>query len=166
MRIYRRKALVAHQPMIMIVSGYTLARDSYMAKPDQIAWVPTCLFENTSLSLPKESVSDLSDLVVMWEVIVFFKVLTRPCSLVWHVLFLSMSQVGWWFPPRCAPGRGLWPSAIVSLWRFKPRFSVCGMLGKPYRPDGGSHICGKVCGVFCRKLYLLSEGCVCVCPPL
>ena len=34
-------------------------------------WVPTSLCENPSISLPKESVPDLSDLVVMWEAIVF-----------------------------------------------------------------------------------------------
>ena len=50
--------------------------------------------------------------------LLFFEARPRPCSLVCHVLFLSMSPVWWLFPPICAPGRGLRPSAIVSLWRF------------------------------------------------
>ena len=45
--------------------------------------------------------------------LLFFYDLPRPCSLVYHVLFLSMSPVGWWFPPRFALVRGFWPSAIV-----------------------------------------------------
>ena len=98
--------------------------------------------------------------------LLFFEDLPRPCSLVWHVLFQIMSPVRWWFPPRCASGRGLWPSVVVSLWRFWPRFSVCGMPGRPYQPDGGSHCRGKVRGVFCKNVYPLSEGCMCVCPPL
>ena len=64
-RIYRRKALLAHCPMIMIVSGYTLDRYSSMENPDQMEWGPTYLCENPSLSFTKESVPDLSDLVVM-----------------------------------------------------------------------------------------------------
>ena len=50
--------------------------------------------------------------------LLFFEALPRPCAMVCHVLFLSMIPVRWLFPPRCAPGRGLWPYAIVSLWRF------------------------------------------------
>ena len=65
MKIYLRKALLAHLPMIMIVSGYTLARYSYMENPDQIEWVPTSLCKNTSLCSPKESVPELSYLVAM-----------------------------------------------------------------------------------------------------
>ena len=55
--------------MIIIISGYTLARNSAIANPDQREWVPTSLCENTSLSLPKESVSYLRDSVVIWYVI-------------------------------------------------------------------------------------------------
>ena len=72
MRIYRRKALLAQRPMIMIVSGYTLARHSYMANPDRMEWVPTSLCDNPSLSSPKESEPALSEFVVICEVIVFF----------------------------------------------------------------------------------------------
>ena len=53
MQIYRRKALLAHRPMIMVVSGYTFTRYSSMANPDLMEWVPTYLCENPSLSLPK-----------------------------------------------------------------------------------------------------------------
>ena len=43
---------------------------------------------------------------------------------------------------------------------------MCGILGRPYRPDGGSHCRVKVCGVFCQKIYPLSEGYMCVCTTL
>ena len=65
MQIYRRKELLAHQPMIMIVSRYTLARYSSMANPDLMECVPLSLCENPSLYSPKENVPDLRDLVVM-----------------------------------------------------------------------------------------------------
>ena len=160
MRIYRKKALLARHPMIMMVPRYTLARYSSMENPEHIAWVPTSFCDNPSLSLPNESVPALSEFVVICEAILFFEALPRPCSLVCHVLFLSMSPVGWWFPPRCAPDRGLWLSATVSLWRFWPRFSVCRILGRPYQLDGGSHCLGKVIFIFCKNVYPLSEGIV------
>ena len=65
MRIYHKKALLAHSPMIMIFYGYTLAIYSSMANPDQMEWVPTSLCENISLYLPKYSVPDLRYLVVI-----------------------------------------------------------------------------------------------------
>ena len=77
MRIYLRKALLAHRPMIMIVSAYTLAREISMENPDRMDWVPTSLCENNSLSLPKESVPDLSEFFVICEVIVVFKSSTQ-----------------------------------------------------------------------------------------
>ena len=43
-----------------------------------------------------------------------------------------------------------------SLWRFKPYFSMCGMLGKTYQQDGVSHFSVKVRSVFSKKLYPLS----------
>ena len=79
MRIYRRKALLAHYPMIMIVSGYTLDRYISMANPDRMEWVPTSLCENPSLSSPKVSVPSLNDLVLIWEVIVVFLNLHQDC---------------------------------------------------------------------------------------
>ena len=99
---------------------------------------------------------------VRWSL--FFEALPRPCSLVCHVLLLIMIPVGWWFPPRWAPGRGLWLSATVSLWSFWPHFSVCGMSGKPYQIDGGSHCCGKVICVFCKKIPFLKDACAFVLP--
>ena len=51
----------------MIVSGYTLYRNSSMANPDRREWVPTPLCENTSLSFPKEGVPDLRYLSFIWE---------------------------------------------------------------------------------------------------
>ena len=62
MQTYRRKAFLAHHPMIMILSGYTFAINSFMANPNQREWVPTSSVENSSLSLSKESVPDLRDL--------------------------------------------------------------------------------------------------------
>ena len=59
-----------HLPMIMIVSEYTLARKSSMEKSDQSEWVPTYFWENPRRSSPKDSVPDLSNLVVIWDVIV------------------------------------------------------------------------------------------------
>ena len=46
-------------------SGYTLATQIFMANHDQIKWAPTSLCENPSISLTKETVPDLRDLVVM-----------------------------------------------------------------------------------------------------
>ena len=40
-----------------------------MENPDQMEWFTTSLCENLSLSLKKESVPELRDLVVIWEVI-------------------------------------------------------------------------------------------------
>ena len=65
MRIYSRKVLLDHFPIIIVVSGYTLARKFSMENPDQIEWVLTSLCENPNLSLPKESLPDLRWLVVV-----------------------------------------------------------------------------------------------------
>ena len=65
MHIYLRKALLAHRPMIRIVSGYTLARKSSRENPYQKEWVRNSLCENPSLYYLKESVPDLMDLVVI-----------------------------------------------------------------------------------------------------
>ena len=43
---------------------------------------------------------------------------------------------------------------------FLTRFSVCGMLGRPYQLDGGSHGCGKVLCILCKNVYPRYEGCV------
>ena len=73
MQIYRRKLLLDHCPMIIIFSGYTLARNSSMENHVWRECVPVSLCENPSLYLPKESVSDLMDgLVFIWEVIDVF----------------------------------------------------------------------------------------------
>ena len=53
MQTSRRNALFAHRLMIMIFSGYTLARYSSMANPDHMEWVPTYLCENPSLFFSK-----------------------------------------------------------------------------------------------------------------
>ena len=65
MHIYLREALLAHLPMIMIVSEYTLARYSSIENPDLMEWVPNSLCENPILYFPTEIVPDLSDLVFM-----------------------------------------------------------------------------------------------------
>ena len=72
MQIYCRYVLLAHRPMIMSFSGCTLARYSSMANPDRMEWVLTSLCENPSISLSKESVPDLSEVVVIYEAIVVF----------------------------------------------------------------------------------------------
>ena len=43
-----------------------------MEKPERMEWVPTYFCENSSRSLPKESVPALSELVVICELIAFF----------------------------------------------------------------------------------------------
>ena len=63
--IYHRKALIYHRPMIIIVFGYTLARNSSMKNLDQREWLPTSLCENTDLYSQKERVPDLRELVVI-----------------------------------------------------------------------------------------------------
>ena len=166
MQIYRRKELLDHRPMIMIVSGYTF--------PDRVPWQTLtvwsgcpalCVIIPVSLCQRKVCLTLVNWLsVVRW--LLFFEALPIPCSLVCHLLLLSMSPAGWWFLPRCAPCRGLCPSATVSLWSFWPHFSVCGMSGIPHQLDGGSHCRGKVLCVFCKNVYPFSERCVCVCPPL
>ena len=69
-RMYQRKELLDHRPIIMIVSRYTLARKTAVAKPYQSDWVTTSLWENPRCSSPKVSVPDLSDLVVILDIIV------------------------------------------------------------------------------------------------
>ena len=56
--------------MIMIVSGYTLARKSSMEKLDRSEWVPTSLCDNPRYSSPKESVTELRNFMFIWDVIV------------------------------------------------------------------------------------------------
>ena len=130
-----------------------------MENPDRMEWVPTSLCDNPSLSPPKTSVPALNEFGCnLWGDCYFFEALSRPCLLVCHVFFLSMSPVRLWFLPICAPGRGLWLSTIVSLWRFWPRFSMCWMLVRHYQIDGGSHCRGKFLCIFCKNVYPLSEG--------
>ena len=59
-----------HHPIIIIVSGFTLARRRSTEKPDRSEWVPTSLYENPRRSSPKESVPKPSDLIVIWDIIV------------------------------------------------------------------------------------------------
>ena len=164
--IYRMKVFLYHCPMIIIVSGYNLGRKSSMANTDQREWVPTSLCENTNLYFPKGSVPYLSYLVVILEVIYVLNFIPRPWSLVWHVLFLGIIPVWWCFLPIFAPGRGLWSSKIVSLWHLWLHFSECIMLGLPYQPYGGSLFRVEIHDVFCKIIYPISEGCVCVRSPL
>ena len=46
------------------------------------------------------------------------------------------------------------------------RFSVCWMSGTPFLPYGVSHCRVKFCGILCKNVYPLSEGCLCICPLL
>ena len=93
MQIYRMNELLNHGPMIMIVSGYNLDRNSSMENPEQREGVPTYLCENPSPHSSKESVPGLRDFVVILEVIAFCDPLSRTCSLMYHVLLLGINSV-------------------------------------------------------------------------
>ena len=71
--------------MIMIVSRYTLARNTTMEKLDLSEWVLISLCNIPRRSSPKKSMPDLSDLVVIWDVIV---VLCFPT----HTVFTGVSS--------------------------------------------------------------------------
>ena len=78
---------------------------------------PACVKISVSL---RHSKLCLTSGIWLWceRWLLFFDALPIPCSLMCHVLFLIMRSGRRWFNTRCAQGRGLWPSAIVSLWRF------------------------------------------------
>ena len=57
--------MLDHIPIIMIISGYTLARKTSMENTDQSEWVPNYLCENLRRSSLKDSVTELSDLIVI-----------------------------------------------------------------------------------------------------
>ena len=63
MCIYHMKVLLSHRTIIIIVSGYTLDRNSSMEKPDQRDWFPKSFCENPSLYLTRTSVPELMYLV-------------------------------------------------------------------------------------------------------
>ena len=54
-----------HLPMIIIVSRYNLDRKSSMENPHWREWVTTSLCDNPRRFIPKESVLDLRDLIVI-----------------------------------------------------------------------------------------------------
>ena len=56
--------------MIMIISGYNLARKISMTNPYWSEWVTTFLCDNPRISSPKEIITDLSFLIVIWDFIV------------------------------------------------------------------------------------------------
>ena len=127
--------------------------------------MPTSLCENTSLSSPKENVPNLRDLVVMWEVIavLFMLYLDRVhwcatcCSWLWIQLDDDLCPNA-----RRSEGRCRLYCATVA---FLTRFSVCGISGRPYWPDGGYHCCVKVCGVLCKNVIpFLKYACAFVIP--
>ena len=166
MGIKWRKALIAHRPMIMIVSGYTLARKISMENPDQREWVPTSLCESPSLSSQKESVTDLKNFVVIWEVI---SVLW--CSTLNVLIDVSRVVTGYESSRMIISAHMRTGHRVVVVLHcvtvaFLTQFSVCGMSGRTYRPDGGPHCRVGVCGVLCKDGYPPSEGCVWICPPL
>ena len=134
-----------------IVSWLTLT--IWSGCPHLCVRIPVSLFQR-KVYLP------LVNLLSFVRWFIYFEALPRPLSLVCHVLFLSMSPVRWWFPPRCAPKRWLWPSATVSLWHFWPRFSMCRMSGRPYQIDGGSYCLGKDFCIFCKTcIPFLKDAC-------
>ena len=56
---------------------YTLARKSYLEKPDQSELLSPSLWENPRHSSPNESVPILSNLIVIWDVIVVLWIFTH-----------------------------------------------------------------------------------------
>ena len=153
--------------MIVIIYRYTLARKSSMGNPDLRKGELLHLCVKIPAYLRQRRVCLTSGIWLSFEKwLLFCDDPPRPCSLVCHVLFLSMIPVWWWFPPRCAPGRGLCFSAIASLWHFWIHFSQCGTLGITYCPNVGSRCHVEVHGIFFRIVYTLFGGCVYVCSTL
>ena len=68
--MHPKNKLLDHNPVIMIVSGYTISRKSSTETPDHSEWVTTSLWENPRCSSPKYSVPDLSNFIVIWYIIV------------------------------------------------------------------------------------------------
>ena len=68
--MYQMKEFMDHRPMIVIISGYTIARKSSMAKPNWSEWVPISLCKEPRCFSPKESLPDLRFLVLILDVIV------------------------------------------------------------------------------------------------
>ena len=67
---YQRKSFLEHQTMTMIVSGYTIARKRSAENPKPSESGPNYLCENPRLSSMKESVTELRNFMVIWDVIV------------------------------------------------------------------------------------------------
>ena len=61
----------------MIVYEYTLDMKSSLENPDQSEWVTTYLCESKRISSPKESLPNLSVLIVIWYVMVVLVVTTH-----------------------------------------------------------------------------------------
>ena len=68
--MHPKNKLLDHNPVIMIVSGYTISRKSSTETPNHSEWVTTSLWENPRCSSPKYSVPDLSNFIVIWYIIV------------------------------------------------------------------------------------------------
>ena len=113
--------------------------------------LPLCV--KIPVSISQSRVCLTSGIWLSFErLLMFCDDLPRPCSLVCCVLLLGMIPIRWWFMPRFAPGKRFFLSAIVSLRHFWCLFSVCGMSGRLYWPDGGSHCRVRFCGVFCKNI--------------
>ena len=63
--MYLRKLFLDHPPMIIVVSGYTCARKGSIENPDHRDCVPNSLCNNPRHSSLKESVPNLSNLIVI-----------------------------------------------------------------------------------------------------
>ena len=152
--------------MIMIIYRYTLSRKSYMENPDKSEWVPICLCENLRLFSPKESVTDLSDLIVIWGVIVVLWYIPTLCLLGCRLVFLGIIPVLWWYRPRLAPDRGVSPSTTGTLLCFWPHSSLSLMWGTPCLTGVRSCRCAVSHAVSCKTWCPPSSGCLFVYSPL
>ena len=75
--MYARNTFLEHLPMIIIVSGYTHTRNISVENNGRREWVPTYLCEKPRRYSLKESVTDLSNFIVIWDVIVIFVISTH-----------------------------------------------------------------------------------------
>ena len=77
LRIYQRKFLLDHIPIIMVFPDFTQSRKISMVKPHHRYWLHVSLWEKLILSSPNYIDSDLSVLVFICDVIIVLGLLTH-----------------------------------------------------------------------------------------
>ena len=120
--------------------------------------MPTSLFENPRSYSPKDSVPDLSNLIVIWDAINLF--LPTPFSLGCCLVFLGMNPVLKWCRPMSVLGIGVVLFITCSLLHSLPRYSLSWMLDRPCPMSGYNRCCVWVHGVLCRIWCRPSGGCM------